>query len=291
MAVLQTTEWTAGNYPSGTQRTQDGVLYEANTQTSAEPRFSNDWTVVAVNRIQDRTSLIEAVRLNLNVDDDEINRSVPLFIQLAEESFKTRLRVPQQRKRVILRTDTQSRILIPEDLLEVINLRQNSDAPSGGTTDIRSRGVIEILNGNYEEYQRLLRFDTGSNYVGVNDYNAFDAPVFWYDSQYFWIAPEYPENTEMELWYYALIPALGSTAMIGGVPTVVETNWYTVSAPQMLLYGALCKAEAYLKDDERIEQWKQMFAEAQAETQDMINRFEASQPHTLYIENTYGSRI
>ena len=293
MAFIIPTAWTAGTYSEGTQRILDGVLYEvAVTSTTANPKTSEDWTVIAVHEIQDYNSLIEAIRLNINTSNDpEINRSVPLFIQLAEESFKTRIRVPQQRKRAVLTVDNMSRVTIPGDLLEVINLRQNSSAPTGGTTDIRSRGVIEILNGNYEEYQRLLRFDTSDHYVGVNDYNAFDAPLYWFDSQYFWIAPEYAQGVEMELWYYSIIPALGSTVMVNNTPTVIERNWYTSAAPQMLLYGALMKAEEYLKDVDSAGQYQAAFEAAQAETQDMINRFENSQPHTLFIENTYSSRI
>ena len=292
MAFIIPTAWSAGSYSTGTQRIYNGVLYEvvSSSDTNARPDLSNDWKVIAVHQIQDYNSLVEAVRLNLNVDDDEINRSVPLFVQLAEESFKTRIRVPQQRKRAILTADADGKIEAPGDLLEVINLRQNSN--NFPSVDIRSRGVIEILNGNYENYQRLIRFQTGNDYVGDGDINAFDAPIYWFDNRYFRIAPLYDAGTEFELWYYALIRPLGSTYTDTNsqVQTVTQ-NWYTAAAPQMLLYGALCKAESYLKDPDRIAMWKQSFEEAQAETQDMINRFEDSQPHTLFIENAYSSRI
>ena len=292
MAFQIPTAWTAGTYSQGTQRIQNGVLYEVIVaSTSTEPRVSTDWAVIAVHEITDYTSLVEAVRLNLNVDDDEINNSVPLFIQLAEESFKTRIRVPQQRKQVVLTVDSEGRIEVPGDLLEVINLRQNSDATTSAFRDLRSRGVIEILSTNYENYQRVRRFETANYYVSSNDYNAFDSPVFWYDNRYFWIAPVYATGTEMELVYYGLIPQLGSVVTIDGVSTTVDRNWYTSAAPQMLLYGALCKSEAYLKDTERVAQWKELFDAAQAETQDLVNRFAENQSHSLFIENTYSSRI
>ena len=152
--------------------------------------------------------------------------------------------------------------------------------------------MIEILNGNYEEYQRLLRFEENSNFVDVNSFNGFDAPVYWFDNRYFNIAPLYPTGTEFELWYYALIRPLGSTYTdsSNNVQTVTQ-NWFTAAAPQMLLYGAICKAEGFLADPTRMEEYKKKFDEAQAETQDMISRFENSQPHTLYVENAYSSRI
>ena len=294
MAFIIPTTWAAGTYPTGTQRIYNGVLYEvvSTAATSFRPDQSNDWNVIAVHQIQDYNSLVEAVRLNLNVDDDEINRSVPLFIQLAEESFKTRIRVPQQRKRVVLTTDADSKVEVPGDLLEVINLRHNTDSFSGGLLNLQARGVIEILNGTYEDYQRLVRFGQGTDFIGTNDINSYDAPVFWFDNRYFRIAPAYETGTEIELWYIALIRPLGSSYTdSNGMSQTVTQNWYTSAAPQMLLYGALCKAESYLKDPERIAMWKESFEAAQAETQDMINRFENSQPHTLFIENTYSSNI
>ena len=322
MAFIIPAQWSSTvTYTTGQQVLLNGVLYEATMNISAgvNPTVDNAWEVIAVHSIQDYSSLIEAARLNLNVDDDEINRSVPLFIQLAEESFKTRIRAPQQRKRVILTVDSQGRVEVPGDLLEVLNMRENSTGASGGFRDVRSRGVIEILNGNYEEYQRLLRFDQSDNFVGVQDYNAFDAPTFWFDSRYFWIAPIYDAGTEIELVYIATIPQLGTIVSLtdesnnainsAGMTSAqwvaagntaetfvqatqtVTQNWFTAAAPQMLLYGALCKAEGYLKDPERIAQWKALFEAAQTETQDMVNRFEESQPHQIYLENTYSSRI
>ena len=312
MSFIIPTTWSqTASYTSGQQVLLDGVLYEASGTITAgtNPKTSTLWTVIAVHNIQDYNSLVEAVRLNLNVDDDEINRSVPLFIQLAEESFKTRIRAPQMRRRVILTVDASSRVEVPGDLLEVINVRHNSD--SFPSLDIRSRGVIEILNANYEEYQRLLRFEESNSYVGAGDVHAFDAPVFWFDNRYFNIAPRYIMGTEIELWYYAAIPQLGTTILltddqgrpidsdgmlvsVSGNPQATSTvtqNWFTAAAPQMLLYGALMKSEAYLKDAERIEMWKASFEAAQAETQDMVNRFTENQAHTLFLESTYASRI
>ena len=314
MAFIVPTIWSeTTSYITGQQVLRDGVVYEATTTITlgTDPKVSNDWVVIAVNEIVDYNSLVEAIRLNINVNNVEVNRSVPLFIQLAEESFKTRIRAPQQRKRTILTVDSQGRVEVPGDLLEVINLRSNSDEAAGAFRDVRSRGVIEILIGNYEDYQKLLRFNQSDNFVGINDYNAFDAPIYWFDAQYFWIAPLYDVGTEIELIYYATIPQLGSVVNltdadgnpvdVNGMLTsasnlpqaqqVVTQNWFTAAAPQMLLYGAIMKAEAYLEDPEKAAIFKEAFEVAQSETQDMINRFEINQAHTIYLENTYSSRI
>ena len=38
-----------------------------------------------------------------------------------------------------------------------------------------------------------------------------------------------------------------------------QTNWFTVYAPQALLYGSLLQAMPYLKNDERIPMWQQQY--------------------------------
>ena len=316
MAFIMRPIWVTNTaYTAGTVVNFNGVNYEAINAVNSSTDPSQDavnWKAVSVTKIQDYNSLVEAIRLEINIPTQPaINNSIPLFVQLAEESFKTRIRSPQQRKRAILTVDNNSRIEVPGDLLEVINLRENALTTSQDSIDLRSRGVIEIKNSNYEEYQRLLRFEEGNEFVGTRDLNAFDSPGYWFDNRYFNLAPNYSMGTEMELVYYAIIPQLGTTVLLtdsdgnpidmNGVPTsqsglpqateIVTRNWFTSAAPQMLLYGAILKAETYLKDDPRIPMWQQAFENAQAETQDMINRFEDNQAHTLFIENTYSSRV
>ena len=314
MAFIIPAVWsTTATYTSGQQVIRDGVVYEATSSITAntDPKLSNLWEVIAVHQIQDYNSLIEKIRLTINVsENDNINRSIPVYIQLAEESFKTRIRVPQMRRRVLLTSDSQSRLIIPADLLEFINLRQNSDTAPG--IDIRTRGVVEIhITDNYEFYSRVRLGSLANDYVDFNDENAFDAPVAFYDSTYLWIAPEYTANTEFELWYYANIPMLGSTVMltdengnpvdsagnlvsVSGLPQATQMvlrNWYTAAAPQMIYYGALLKAAEDLHNEPRAEKWQEQFELAQAETQDMIDNMTVRTNHPIFIENTYSSQI
>lgn len=39
----------------------------------------------------------------------------------------------------------------------------------------------------------------------------------------------------------------------------VATNWFTANAPDLLVYGALMEAEPYMKNDERIATWSNMY--------------------------------
>ena len=311
--------WASGNFTAGDKVTDDGVIYQAlNTFASAtRPTLDpTNWEAVGVVKIQSYHSLRQAIALEINTDDDMINDSIPLFIQMAEESFETRIRAPIQRATTILTVDTMSRVEIPRDLLQVINLRHNSTTPR--QSDLLDRGRVEILAGNVEEYQELRQlYSDTSRSNSFNQVTGFEAPVYWYDEKYFYIAPDYEQGTEMELNYYASIPKLGTEVLLvnqNGDPInsagqtvaqwvsagntansfvqamdTVERNWFVTSAPQMLLYGALINADLYLKDDSRTEIWHAKFERAELETQDKINRFESGRAHTIQIGNFYST--
>ena len=55
--------------------------------------------------------------------------------------------------------------------------------------------------------------------------------------------------------YYELPPLLDDA---------VQTNWLTEYAPQLLLYGTLLEATPFLKNDERIPVWQNMYDRAAA---------------------------
>jgi hypothetical protein len=50
--------------------------------------------------------------------------------------------------------------------------------------------------------------------------------------------------------YYALLPALGASN---------TTNWFITNAPEVLLYGALLQAAPFIKSDERLPIWADLF--------------------------------
>ena len=321
MAFILHPDWSsAGTYTEGQRVNFVGVTYEnitGNFLSSTDPSQDGlNWEAVAVTQICDYNSLYEAVRLELNTEVPKIEDSIPMFIQLAEESFKTRIRAPQMRRTVNLQMDAQGRIMAPEDLIEVINIRFTTQ--SSTALGVFSRGTVEILNANYEEFREVREYFDGqtSNFIG--SLTRFEAPLYWFDDRYFNIAPTMDEGTEVELVYYGVIPKLGQTVGLindAGLPvnsagqtqaqwvaagntadTFVQAtervmrNWYTQAAPQMLLYGSLIYAESYLRDgDNRIALWREQFEKAELETEHMIQHFRESQPHTVQISNGYLS--
>lgn len=77
-------------------------------------------------------------------------------------------------------------------------------------------------------------------------------PVFYsdYDYSHWLVAPTPDAAYPIEILYYELPPLLDDST---------QTNWLTEYAPQLLLYGTLLEATPFLKNDERIGVWQQMY--------------------------------
>ena len=86
-----------------------------------------------------------------------------------------------------------------------------------------------------------------------------DQPLFYsdYDYAHWLIIPPPAQAYPAEFAYYELPELLDET---------VQTNWLTEYAPQLLLYGTLLEAAPFLKNDERIPTWQQMYDRAAAIT-------------------------
>lgn len=82
-------------------------------------------------------------------------------------------------------------------------------------------------------------------------------PLFYSDYDYnHWLVVPTPDAAyPMEVLYYELPPLLDDTT---------QTNWLSEYAPQLLLYGTLLEATPFLKNDERIPTWQQMYDRAAA---------------------------
>ena len=83
--------------------------------------------------------------------------------------------------------------------------------------------------------------------------NNTDLPVYYadYDYTHWLVAPTPAENYAYEVLYYERVQPLDSTN---------QTNWFTIYAPQALLYGSLLQAMPYLKNDERIPMWQAQYS-------------------------------
>jgi hypothetical protein len=87
------------------------------------------------------------------------------------------------------------------------------------------------------------------------DRTATQQPIFYsdYDYSHWLISPTPDAAYPFEVLYYELPPLLDDA---------VQTNWLTEYAPQLLLYGTLLEATPFLKNDERIPVWQNMYDRA-----------------------------
>jgi hypothetical protein len=79
-----------------------------------------------------------------------------------------------------------------------------------------------------------------------------EVPKFYcdYDYTHWLIAPTPDLAYNYEVLYYERVQPLDSSN---------QTNWFTIYAPQALLYGSLLQAMPFLKNDERIPMWQQQY--------------------------------
>jgi len=84
------------------------------------------------------------------------------------------------------------------------------------------------------------------------DESQTSEPIFYADYNYdnWLIVPTPDDDYPIEILYYELPPLLDDTT---------QTNWLSEYAPQLLLYGTLLEATPFLKNDDRIPVWQQMY--------------------------------
>ena len=119
----------------------------------------------------------------------------------------------------------------------------------------RLRTTVSFNYGIDNQYQQLF----SRSYEYVRSYwpnrNETGVPLFYADYDYSnWIVSPTPDQAyPFEVLVYQLLPLLDDAN---------QTNWLTEYAPQVLLYAALLEATPFLKNDERIGVWQQMYDRA-----------------------------
>ena len=116
----------------------------------------------------------------------------------------------------------------------------------------RWRTTVSFNYGIDNQYQQLFP----RSYEYVRSYwpnrDETGVPLFYADYDYNnWIVSPTPDQAyPFEVLIYQLLPLLDDAN---------QTNWLTEYAPQVLLYASLLEATPFLKNDERIGVWQQMY--------------------------------
>jgi hypothetical protein len=159
---------------------------------------------------------------------DDLTAIIPSFITIAEAKFNRKLRTRQMIKRANGQIETAF-FAYPADWLQAKEFQLNTNP-------------IVRLQFVTEAYGDELK---------ANRYVSIGQPAYYTitGTQLEFIPT--PDSTySAELTYYAKIPALSDAN---------TSNWLLAYAPDLYLYGALLEAAPYLKDDERLAVWSQMY--------------------------------
>jgi len=173
-------------------------------------------------------SLTENIQSYLNRTDTATLEKIPLFIMLAEQ-------------------------IIASQIKFLGNLTVNTSTMVANTAIIdkparwhKTVSMNILVNG--ERFPVLLR-----KYEYLREYSPISTvtgiPVYYgdYDYTHWLVAPTPDAAYNYEVLYYERIQPLDSSN---------QTNWFTIYAPQALLYGSLLQSMPFLKNDERMPLWQ-----------------------------------
>jgi hypothetical protein len=157
---------------------------------------------------------------------DDLTSVIPTFITLTEAALNRQLRVNEMIERDTS-TISGGYVNMPVDWLETISLITIGSPPV----------VLEyVAQMGMAEVRATQR--------------AGDPIVYTIINNKFQIFPAPSASTDVEMTYYAKIPALSDSN---------TSNWLLANHPDAYLFGSLVHAEPYLKNDERMPMWASMY--------------------------------
>ena len=337
MAIFSDSWSATSSYSTGDQVNYSGVVYTALAGITGAASNTNpcedttNWEVSHVERVESLNSLVEMFKLELNTNDERINNTAFEFIHRGSNYVNQRLRPPSNQVSTIVTTTTipnegyeeRLYIRVPSDLLEVVNLRINSDTPSG--YGLVALGTREILAAQSDaDFETLQQYFSGNTSLfGYTNLGPFDAPLYRFRTiggiSYFELAPaDIGTGTEIEIVYWKAEPqlgtqhprvnSLGEPLNSAGQTSAqwiaadaantadnfvqqqvrIESNWYTNNAPYCLLYAALEHGAIWLKDNERAQYFRQKYLEEQENVESWIFAFEENRPTSIQMYNPYS---
>ena len=179
-------------------------------------------------------SLVENIQSYLERSDAATIEKIPLFIMLAEQTIASQIKFLGN---LTVQTSTMT---AGQNVIDK-PARWHKTVSMNITVAGRRRPV---LIRKYE-YMREYWPDPAST----------DVPKFYcdYDYTHWLVAPTPDQDYDFEVLYYERLQPLDSSN---------QTNWFTIYAPQALLYGSLLQAMPFLKNDERVQLWQAMYQQA-----------------------------
>jgi hypothetical protein len=176
-------------------------------------------------------SLVENIQSYLERTDLATLEKIPTFIMLAEQIIASQIKFLGNL------TVNESNMVATEAIIEKPARWHKTVSMNVTVGGIRNPVLLR-------KYEYLREY--------WPDATMTDVPKFYadYDYTHWLIAPTPASNYSFEVLYYERIQPLDSSN---------QTNWFTIYAPQALLYGSLLQAMPFLKNDERTPMWQQQY--------------------------------
>jgi hypothetical protein len=176
-------------------------------------------------------SLVENIQSYLERNDAATLDKIPLFIMLAEQVIASKIKFLGN-----LTVNTSNMVANAPIIAKPARWHKTV------SMNITVAGQREPVLLRKYEYLRNYSPDPAT--TGVPKYYAD------YDYTNWLVAPTPALAYDFEVLYYERVQPLDSSN---------QTNWFTIYAPQALLYGSLLQAMPFLKNDERLPMWQSQY--------------------------------
>jgi hypothetical protein len=176
-------------------------------------------------------SLVENIQSYLERSDTATLEKIPLFIMLAEQVIASQIKfLGNLTVNTSAMVATQAIIDKPARWHKTVSMN---------ITVAGKRSPVLL-----RKYEYLREYWPNATTTGI--------PKFYcdYDYTHWLVAPTPASAYSFEVLYYERVQPLDSSN---------QTNWFTIYAPQALLYGSLLQAMPFLKNDERMGMWQQQY--------------------------------
>jgi hypothetical protein len=176
-------------------------------------------------------SLVENIQSYLERSDTATLEKIPLFIMLAEQVIASQIK--------FLGNLTVNTSAMVANQATVDKPARWHKTVSMNITVAGERNPVLL-----RKYEYLREYWPEPATTGVPKFYAD------YDYTHWLVAPTPAAAYDFEVLYYERVQPLDSSN---------QTNWFTIYAPQALLYGSLLQAMPFLKNDERMGMWQQQY--------------------------------
>lgn len=177
------------------------------------------------------SSLVDDIQQYLERNDAQTIAQIPRFIMLAEQVIASQIKFLGNL------TVNESNMVASQAVIDK-PARWHKTVSMNVTVNGERNPVL------LRKYEYLREYAPNPAVTGVPTYYAD------YDYTHWLVAPTPAAAYAFEVLYYERVQPLDSSN---------ETNWFTIYAPQALLYGSLLQAMPYLKNDERMGMWQQQY--------------------------------